>query len=167
MQLVRIISSEIEPFGKTKGVRITFELAGKVQKVVLFDKDPLYTDATALVPNDELEFDMEKNEKNFWVLKSIGPVINSVGAEPLAPTGPVSVEAVKLKGISYSDQQADQRKSIERQTSLKAAVELVVGSGIKFKTISDAYAETIFIAEGFYDFITKGPDVCEKSTEEQ
>lgn len=173
MQLCRIISKEVQEYGKGTGVKLTYELDAKVHKVVIFDKDPFYPVVDEFVAGTIVQFKFGKTDKGFTSLIEIGEVIPPVtDSEPVLTTNAteevVYVQPVKssIKVNSYDSNQDKQRASIERQTSLKAAVELVTGSGVKYKTVEDAYKDVLSSAEGFYDYITQRVSVCEESIKE-
>jgi hypothetical protein len=172
MQLCRIISKEVKEYGKGNGIKLTYELDAKVHAVVIFDKDPFLPVVSEFVAGTIVQFKFGKTEKGFTSLIEIGEIIPPVSESESIPTMAEIKSLVddvnkQPKSNSYDSNQDKQRSSIERQTSLKAAVELVVGCGVKYKTKEEAYLAVLSCAEGFYDYITQRISICEESTKEQ
>lgn len=154
MQVCKVVSIEKEKFGKSggEGYRVKFELFGKINKFVVFDKSPFYKDIENLKINSFYKLSFSKNDSGFLSLEEIGEEVVDDN----------DIQNIQQKSTSLPRFSENERRSIERQTALKAAVELVSASGIKFKTVDDAFQEAIKAAEGFYEFITDN----EKSEEE-
>jgi hypothetical protein len=144
----KIINVEEQSYGSGHGVKITF-LVGDIKKfLVVFSNQELYNRASKIVAGEVVELDLEQDGK-YLKLNNIGNVIT----DTVAKTQVDEVET-KKKSNSYSRTSPEERDSIQRQTAIKASVELVAASGIKFKTVNDAYKEAIEVAKGFYDFIS-------------
>lgn len=169
MQLVRITNIEHEKYNKNKGIKLTYLDNGKTKKNVIFESSPMYSAACLLTVGDELEINVERTEDGkFFNITYLGPILNQSETMVDEKLPPVvgSISGSTLVTGSYSSSQDRQRISIERQTSLKAAVELIIGCGIKYKTKDDAYIDVLNCAEGFYDYIAERIPVCKESIKE-
>ena len=140
----KIINVEEQTYRSGEGIKITF-LVDDIQKfLVVFSNQDLFEKASRIKPGDVIELDLEQDGK-YLKLNDIGNVI--------VDKVQVSAPEIKKQVSTYGRTSPEERDSIQRQTAIKAAVELVAASGIKFKAVNDAYQEAIQVAEGFYDFI--------------
>lgn len=141
----KIVNIEEKAYGNGSGIKITFLVDDVKKFLVVFSNQELYSKATKINAGDIVEMDLEQDGK-YLKLNNIGEVIVTEDVQPV-------VAEVKKQNNSYGRTSPEERDSIQRQTAVKAAVELVAASGIKFKTVNDAYLEAVQVAEGFYDFI--------------
>ena len=141
----KIINVEEQTYRSGSGIKITFLVDDTQRFLVVFSNQDAFEKASKIKPGDVVELDLEQDGK-YLKLNDIGNVI--IDENQL-----VKVPEVKKQVNTYGRTSPEERDSIQRQTAIKAAVELIAGSGIKFKTIDEVYQESIKIAEGFYDFI--------------
>jgi hypothetical protein len=148
MQLVRIVENEQKPFGKGGlGQKLTFLSNGKQRFINVFDSSPVIEQIAALVAGNELELEIGKDPTGKYdQIDVVGPVLN-VNANTTTVTSDVPVQV----SSPYTNNQDAQRKSIERQVSLKTAVELCING--KYKTTDEAVTVIIATAEKFYDYL--------------
>lgn len=144
----KIINVEEQTYGSGTGIKITFLINDNKKFLVVFSNQELFSQASKINPGDIVELDLETDGK-YLKLVGIGKTItNSNEIEKTI----ISDEPKKVVN-SYGRTSPEERDSIQKQTAIKAAVELIAASGVKFKTVNDAYQEVIQAAKGFYDFI--------------
>ena len=141
----KIINVEEQTYRSGSGIKITFLVDSAHKFLVVFSNQDLFEKASKIKPGDVVELDLEQDGK-YLKLNDIGKVITEVDNS-------ITVPESKKQLFSYGRTSPEERDSIQRQTAIKAAVELIAASGVKFKTVNDAYQESIQAAEGFYDFI--------------
>lgn len=161
MYFCRIIHSEIATYGKGTGIKLQFEQDGKVHKLVVFDSDSLYNTVLGFKPDSFANITWSKSKEGYPVLTAI----EAVKDDTLQAITEIKQKQDFIPAKSFNiDGNAKQRDSIERQVSLKSAVDLITCCGIKYKTKDEAYVDVLKCAEGFYDYLTKRIQVCEESS---
>lgn len=134
----------IEKTDKQYIVKYHDHVSNTMKKMSLFIKDDLAKVAGELVQDDIIEFE--------WDTSSGSPKLSSLGKQVTKPGNIPVVPSTSSKG--YSRHTPEERLSIERQSSIKAAVELFAAAGIKVKTIEDAVEAVISTAKEFNKYIS-------------
>lgn len=134
----------IEKTDKQYIVKYHDHVSNTMKKMSLFIKDDLAKVAGELVQDDIIEFE--------WDTSSGSPKLSSLGKQVTKPGNIPVVPSAPSKG--YSRHTPEERLSIERQSSIKAAVELFAAAGIKVKTIEDAVEAVISTAKEFNKYIS-------------
>ena len=169
MQLVRITNVEHCKFKNSNGLKVTYLENGKTKNNVIFENSAMFPAACLLTVGDELEVGTERSEDGKYLnITYLGPVLNqseTMVDEKLPPVISSGISNIAIKE-NYNFGQDKQRKSIEMQVSIKSAVELITGTGIKFKTVDEATDVAISTARKFYDYIAERIPVREESSAE-
>jgi hypothetical protein len=140
-----ILSVEEQTYGSGTGLKIAFVNSANENKfIVVFSNNALYEQVSKFKSADVVEMEFKQQGKYLNLVK-IGEIIKATEE---------SKTTVNTTAKQYSKYTEEEKQSIQRQTSIKSAVELVIGCGIKFKTVNAAYQEVIQVAKGFNDFIS-------------
>jgi hypothetical protein len=152
MKTYKVTNVEKQSYNSGDGIKLTFYDDTDRLMLVVFSNDTLYSKIEEITIGSNVELEFKKDGK-YLKLTNVGNITTGT----LEPT--VSIPRMNIKS---GFNETSRNSSIERQTAVKAAVELVVATGIKFKTVYEAYTEALVVADGFYDFIAN----IKKPTEE-
>lgn len=126
----------VQEFSNGPGVRLVFTCEDKKMFIVIFHNNELFEQASKIKAGSTIELDFEQDGK-YYKLNSIGDIVKENNSSISSSTSPF----------------LNQQHSIQRQTSLKAAVDLITGIGKKYTDITVAAEDALRIANDFNNFL--------------